>query len=165
MPFLPPMISSPNVFFADAMLGRLARWLRMLGYDTAYDKAITDQALIERALVEGRWVLIRDRILGKRRLLRGRHTVVRSDHVMDQLRQLGQELNINLVVGSTTASRCPECNGILESIKRKDAAPNVPFFVATQHAQFSRCMNCGRIYWPGTHWKNVQRQVAEVFQA
>ena len=55
MPFLPPMISSPNVFFADAMLGRLARWLRMLGYDTAYDKAITDQALIERALVEGRF--------------------------------------------------------------------------------------------------------------
>jgi uncharacterized protein with PIN domain len=89
---------------------------------------------------------------------------VRSDHVVDQVRQLGRELNINLAVGLTTASRCPECNGILESITREDAAPNVPLFVATQHAQFSRCVDCGRIYWPGTHWENFHRQLAEVSQ-
>ena len=73
MPSALPIISSPQAFIADAMLGRLARWLRMLGYDTAYEKAISDQALIERALAEGRWVLTRDRYLAKRKLLRGRH--------------------------------------------------------------------------------------------
>ena len=158
-----PMISSPCAFVADAMLGRLARWLRMLGYDTAYEQAITDQALIERALGEGRWVLTRDRYLAKRKLLRGRHTVVRSDYVVDQLRQLVQELKITLAVGSTTASRCPACNGMLESITREEAAPNVPRFVATQQTRFSRCVGCSRIYWPGTHWENFHRQLARAY--
>ena len=158
------MISLPHIFLADAMLGRLARWLRMLGYDTAYERAISDQVLIERALAENRWVLTRDRYLAKRKLLRGRHTLVRSDHIADQLRQLKWELNVHLAVGSTTASRCPACNGMLESITREDAAPNVPRFVATQHAQFSQCVDCGRIYWPGTHWENFHRQLAEAGQ-
>ena len=165
MPSALPIISSPQAFIADAMLGRLARWLRMLGYDTAYEKTITDQALIERALVEGRWVLTRDSYLAKRKLLRDRHTLVRSDYIVDQLRQLGRELNINLAVGSTTASRCPECNGILESITREDAAPSVPLFVATQHAHFSRCVDCGKTYWPGTHWESFHRHLAKVRHA
>jgi uncharacterized protein with PIN domain len=157
-------ISSPPAFLADAMLGRLARWLRMLGYDTAYEKTISDQALIERARAEGRWVLTRDRYLAKRKLLRGRHTLVRSDHIADQLRQLGRELHINLAVGLTSAGRCPACNGILESIRREEAAPSVPLFVATHHSRFSRCVGCGRIYWRGTHWENFQRQLVEVLQ-
>lgn len=134
----------------------------MLGYDTAYQNAITDQELIERALGEGRWVLTCDRHLVKRKLLRDRHTVVGSDHLIDQLRQLQRELNITVTVGSMIASRCPICNGMLESISREQAAPNVPRYVATQHEHFSQCTSCGRIYWPGTHWANFHRVLARV---
>lgn len=72
-------------FIADAMLGRLARWLRILGYDTAYEKMITDERLVERAVREDRWLLTRDRNLALRRLLRGRHTLLVSDKVDGQL--------------------------------------------------------------------------------
>lgn len=67
VPLQPP---APLAFFADAMLGRLAHWLRILGYDTAYDKIISDEALIERTLREDRWLLTRDRRLVLRQLHR-----------------------------------------------------------------------------------------------
>src|SRR4030066_1602382 len=85
-------IVPPPMFFADAMLGRLARWLRMLGYDTAYEKVISDEWLIARVLEEQRWLLTRDRYLVQRKTLRDRHTLIVSDHFQDQLRQLRSEL-------------------------------------------------------------------------
>jgi hypothetical protein len=78
----PPTAPSP-AFFADAMLGRLARWLRMLGYDTAYEKVISDESLIARVLTEQRWLLTRDRYIVQRKVLRGRHTLIVSDHLQD----------------------------------------------------------------------------------
>jgi uncharacterized protein with PIN domain len=74
------IVPSP-LFFADAMLGRLARWLRMLGYDTAYEKVISDEALTARVLTEQRWLLTRDRYLVQRKVLRCRHTLIVSDHL------------------------------------------------------------------------------------
>jgi len=78
----------PMRFMADAMLGRLARWLRILGYDTAYEKVITDEALLERVIRDDRWLLTRDRRLALRKLLRDRHTLIVSDDVEGQLHQL-----------------------------------------------------------------------------
>ena len=66
MKSLNAQIVPSTVFFADAMLGRLARWLRMLGYDTAYEKVISDGSLISRAVTEQRWLLTRDRYLVQR---------------------------------------------------------------------------------------------------
>ena len=82
-----PIVHSP-AFFADAMLGRLARWLRMLGYDTAYEKVISDESLIAGVLTEHRWLLTRDRYLVQRKVVRDRQTLIVSDHLQDQLRQL-----------------------------------------------------------------------------
>jgi uncharacterized protein len=159
-------LNSPNVrppaFFADAMLGRLARWLRMLGYDTAYDKVISDEALIARVLTEHRWLLTRDGYLMQRKVLRDRQTLIISDHLQDQLRQLRSELHLELDLGDRTASRCAECNSVLKLIPHEEAALTVPAYVASLHPRFVQCSNCGRIYWPGTHWTHMLTRLQEL---
>lgn len=153
---------APTRFFADAMLGRLARWLRMLGYDTAYERIIPDGALIERVLTEERWLLTRDGHLAVRKALRGRHTLARSDHVAEQLRQLGRELHLDLCPERTRPGRCTECNEVLATIPPEEARQQVPPFVAGQHQAFSRCPRCGRVFWPGTHWERFVRRLEEL---
>ncbi len=148
-------------FFADAMLGKLARRLRMLGYDTAYERVIDDETLMQRALAQHRWLLTRDRYLARRRVLRGRITLIRSDHVGDQLRQLAEELQIALRLNEQPP-RCPECNVVLETISRETAAVSVPPHVACTHETFVWCPGCGRIYWPGTHWTRIEAHFASL---
>lgn len=155
-------IVQPLAFFADAMLGRLARWLRTLGYDTAYDKIISDEALIERVLTEQRWLLTRDSYLVQRKILRGRHTLIVSDHLQDQLRQLRSELHLDLDLSDKTASRCASCNKLLNVIPHEKATPTVPAYVASLHPRFVQCPNCGRIYWPGTHWTQMLTRLQEL---
>jgi uncharacterized protein len=156
-----PIVPSP-AFFADAMLGRLARSLRMLGYDTAYEKDISDEALIARVLTEHRWLLTRDRYLVQRKVLRDRQTLIVSDYLQDQLRQLRSELHLELNLSDRTASRCAECNSILRLIPHEEAVRTVPAYVANLHPQFVQCPNCGRIYWPGTHWAHMLTRFQEL---
>lgn len=149
------MEPSPTVFVADSMLGRLARWLRILGYDTAYERDVPDQAVIDRVLREDRWLLTRDGYMAKRRVLRGRHTLLTSDRLEDQLRQLKRELQLDLAIDPMRASRCAECNLALKPVPHEEAARLVPAFVAGRHAELTSCAGCGRIYWPGTHWSDL----------
>jgi uncharacterized protein with PIN domain len=147
---------------ADAMLGRLARWLRILGYDTAYEKVITDEALIERAIREDRWLLTRDRRLTLRKLLRGRHTLILSDDIDGQLCQLHRDLTIDLDLTHQRAYRCADCNAVLTPILHDEAAPLVPVFVAEQYEEFLQCPRCRRLFWPGTHWHNLDRRLTAI---
>ena len=155
------IVPSP-AFFADAMLGRLTRWLRMLGYDTVYEKVISDEALVARVLTEQRWLLTRDSYLVQRKVLRGRHTLIVSDHLQDQLRQLRSELHIMFALGDRTASRCAACNNILIVIPHEEAALTVPAYVASLHPRFVQCTRCRRIYWPGTHWTHMLKPFQEM---
>lgn len=148
-------VVQPLAFFADAMLGRLARWLRTLGYDTAYEKVISDEVLIARVLTEHRWLLTRDGYLVQRKVLRDRQTLIVSDHLQDQLRQLRSELHLDLNLSDRTASRCAACNDILIVIPHEEAALTVPAYVADLRPRFVQCPSCGRIYWPGTHWTHM----------
>ena len=149
-------------FIADAMLGRLARWLRILGYDTAYEKVITDEVLVERAVQDQRWLLTRDRRLVLRKLLRGRHTLIISDHLGEQLRQLRDELHLPLTLRVDRGYRCAVCNQRLVVTPREEAVSKVPPLVAEQHHRFMQCRCCGRVYWPGTHWTNIRRQLTQL---
>jgi len=155
------IVPSP-VFFADAMLGRLARWLRMLGYDTAYDKVIADESLISRVLTEQRWLLTRNRYLVQRKSLRDRHTLIESDHLQAQLQQLRSELHLDLDLSDNTPSRCALCNNILIPIPHEKATSTVPAYVARVHPRFVQCPNCERIYWPGTHWTQMLVRLQEL---
>lgn len=150
---------------ADAMLGRLARWLRILGYDTAYDKVITDEALIERALGEDRWLLTRDRKLAERKVVRGRHTLIVSDDLEVQLRELHQMLKIELDVNDQRGYRCADCNVALTPMTPNDARPLVPPFVAEHYRNFLQCLHCRRVFWPGTHWDDLLKRLAMINEA
>jgi uncharacterized protein with PIN domain len=144
------------------MLGKLSRWLRILGYDTAYEKVIADQVLIERVLTEHRWLLTRDRYLARRRLLRGRHTLLASDSAIEQLRQLRRDLNLTLCLTGDIASRCADCNLVLEPVSREAVAAIVPPFVAREQIEFFQCPGCRRVYWPGTHWTRLCRTIEDL---
>jgi uncharacterized protein with PIN domain len=152
----------PTRFIADAMLGRLARWLRMLGYDTAYEKFIEDEALIERAFREGRWLLTRDRCLTQRKVLRGWCTLIVSDDIECQLQQLNQDLKIDLDGNHQRGYRCADCNIVLVSIPRDEVAPLVPALVARQYQEFLQCSWCRRVFWPGTHWEDFHDRIASI---
>jgi uncharacterized protein with PIN domain len=162
---MPPASLSPSAdraFFADSMLGRLARWLRILGYDTAYEKVITDDKLVTRVLAENRWLLTRDRYLARRRLLRGRHSLIVDDDINDQLRQLQRELHLRLCIGEETCHRCADCNTGLIPIQAKEAAPLVPPFVAAHYPTFILCPACRRVFWPGTQWRALLGRLAAI---
>ncbi|MEK6634069.1 MAG: Mut7-C RNAse domain-containing protein [Nitrospirota bacterium] len=154
----------PTGFMADAMLGRLARWLRMLGYDTAYDKNIADDLLIEQTLREDRWLLTRDRYLARRKVLRGRLTLITSDYLDGQLSQLRHELHLNLDPSAQRPFRCANCNVPANPLSPCEAAPLVPPFVAQHYDHFVQCPRCRHVYWPGTHWVAIVGRLATIRQ-
>lgn len=165
MGVVPQRDEQPWRFIADAMLGRLTRWLRILGYDTAYEKLISDDVLIERALREDRWLLTRDGHLAQRKVLRGRHTLIVSDDLDGQLRQLRQDLKIELAANHQRGYRCADCNVVLTSLAHDRAVPLVPPFVAQQYREFFQCPRCRRVFWPGTHWQDLLHRLAEARKA
>lgn len=141
------------------MLGKLARWLRMLGYDTAYERNINDADIAERVLKEDRWLLTRDRYLVARKALRDRFSLIHSDVVIEQLRQVQHDLQIKLIIDDDTVCRGAACNHPLERITPQEVAPRVPDFVARHYTEFASCPHCTRVYWPGTHWEHFQNQL------
>jgi uncharacterized protein with PIN domain len=141
-------------FLADGMLGRLAKWLRILGYDTAYDPQADDHTLVRIARAEGRILLTRDTSLARRRGLQA--ILIVSQEVTDQVRQVLATCHLD---PSDAFSRCAVCNVPLESIDRAVAQARVPPYVHLTQDRFHRCPQCERIYWRGTHWANMQAQL------
>jgi hypothetical protein len=136
-------------FIADCMLGKLARWLRTLGYDAAYDSRITDESLIERARGEGRVLLTRDTRLLKRRALPP-HLRIESEEPAAQLRQVMEAFALEIDPASLL-SRCLPCNAVTEEIDRETARGAVPAYVFETQVRFKRCPSCGRVFWRATH--------------
>lgn len=138
---------------ADAMLGGLARWLRVLGLDTAFDPALDDPELVDRALAEERLILTRDRRLIERRRA-WNHLLVRSEMVDEQVAQVLGELGVE-PEPEALFSRCLRCNAPLLEIPPEEAAREVPPYVARTQERFRRCPACGRIYWRATHARRM----------
>lgn len=138
-------------FVADAMLGKLARWLRILGYDTLYDASWDDLELARIARAEGRILLTRDVLLSRHR--GARTLLIQSEHPKEQLRQVFHFLHLN---DARAYSRCPVCNEPLKSVPPQTVRDRLPKFVLANHDTFRECPQCGRIYWPGTHWESMQ---------
>ena len=139
------------------MLGRLARWLRLLGFDTLYDAGWSDHQIAARARGEDRVVLTRDRELARRRGIRV--LLLESQVLEEQLAQILETLGISLPGG---ASRCPRCNAQLSPASRQEASRCVPAFVLDRHEHFSYCAHCDKMYWQGSHWQNVHEIAAEL---
>lgn len=137
-------------FIADAMLGRLAKWLRILGYDTLYDPSWEDAYLVRLARAQGRILLTRDLALARRR---GMRTLVLQSEKLDE--QLGQLRNALGLEPSAAFTLCPVCNVPLEAIPKDRAWGQVPPYIFVKHAEFRVCPSCDRFYWRGTHWERM----------
>jgi len=156
------MTGSPKLF-ADAMLGALARWLRLLDLDVAYDPSLDDPALVEFALAEDRVILTRDRRLTERRRAR-KHLLIRSTVVDEQVRQVLSDLDVHPDPGRLLC-RCPRCNGVLHAIPLEEARARIPPWVARTQTEIRACPGCGRLYWRGTHVTRMHERLAQMLRS
>jgi uncharacterized protein with PIN domain len=134
-------------FIADVMVGKLARWLRILGFDVAYSNRFEDDELLRVAEAENRIILTRDRRLASRRMS-ARCLLIESDNYRGQLRQVITEFNLEHF---EVFSRCIECNSELRQVDKEDVFERVPPFVYLTQERFAMCPSCRRVYWHGTH--------------
>jgi uncharacterized protein with PIN domain len=146
-------------FVLDVHLGRLAKLLRMFGFDTLYCNSYDDADLARICKHEGRIVLSRDRELLKRSLISHGYCL-RSDKPLEQLLEVLRRFDLRSKV--RPFSRCLRCNSVLVQIDRAQAAASVPPYVAGYYQRFQRCPECGRIYWRGSHWENMKSVMASL---
>jgi len=146
-------------FILTKELGRLVKWLRILGCDTVYFTAKNISSLIITALREDRIILTRNLRLNPAtgtKMLK-----VKDDSVIEQLKQIIQELDLKLGE-KDLFTRCIICNTGLSKIAKEKAAGKVPEYVFKTQEEFSWCPTCDKIYWSGTHWGNVKDTLKEI---
>ena len=149
-----------TTFMVDINVGRLARWLRLMGYDARLFDGPDDNRMIRAALDEGRVLLTRDTQILKRWVVTsGRLQVIfiLSENPRDQLRQVITSLGLD--PKSHPFSRCLECNHPLEARDRDQVRCLVPPYVLETQSGFTQCPACHRVYWRGTHWESMSREL------
>ena len=146
----------PPRFAVDVMLGRLARWLRVLGHDTAYGPHLRRRELAACARREGRLLLTRDTRLVADPALPP-HLFITSDHFREQLRQVAAAAPLR---DATPLSRCLDCNRVLEPVTRESVQHRVPPYVFETQVRFLRCTHCDHLYWPATHGVRMRHELA-----
>lgn len=147
-------------FAADAMLGRLARWLRALGFDTWHLPDVDDHDLVARADAENRILLTRDRHLVT--YLRPRQALLlKSTSPQNQLLEVADRCHIGLTRDLFT--RCLICNSPLREATEQEIATLVPDQARTRQGPFLRCPGCGRVYWPGSHVRRMRDVLETLF--
>jgi uncharacterized protein with PIN domain len=146
-------------FVVDKTLGRLARWLRILGCDVLYGTNFSGKGLISAARREGRIMLTRDQRLARRAGL-PRFLLVESDRFRDQLRQVARAFAID--PRGALFQRCIECNAELVDAAREEVEGRVPAFVLATQSRFRRCPGCGHLYWDATHVARVRDELSRM---
>jgi uncharacterized protein with PIN domain len=139
-------------FLADAMLGDIARKLRILGYDTAYIKDTSDSCVLQAALKEKRILLTRDKELFKRVVKDGvQGILLEKQDETDSIAYALTKNKIYCVSFDARTARCSLCNGILEPRSSTKVKRRLPRNVVTTYNNFFQCSNCGKAYWEGSH--------------
>jgi len=157
-------INEPT-FIVDSNVGKLARWLRMMGYDTLFFDGSDDSQMVARALAEGRIILTRDTEILKRRVVTsGRLTVIliNSEEPEQQMRQVIHSLKLDCRFKPFTL--CLECNRPLVEKTKEQVKDLVPPYVFQTQNQYMECPACHRIYWRGTHWEAMTRRLEKLCQ-
>jgi uncharacterized protein with PIN domain len=144
-------------FIADCMLGRLAKWLKILGFDVLYFAKADDRELVRIARVEGRILLTRDTGLIEKSGQRKNRFFVASDRWEDQVAQVLDAFRLWDEV--RPHSRCIECNRALRVLSRTRARNLVTPYVLEHATSFALCPGCGRVYWQGTHYGDMERKI------
>ncbi len=142
------------LFVLDVHLGKLARYMRISGFDCLYSNSFEDREISEIAFRESRIVLTRDRGLLKRSCVKRGHWV-RSQQPADQLKEVIERFNLEKRINPL--SICPSCNGILAKTRKEDIAEKLPAKTALYYNEFSICTACGKIYWKGSHFRMIEK--------
>ncbi len=146
-------------FVTDVHLGRLARLLRLFGFDTLYYNDFNPRDLIEISVRQSRVLLTRSmRLLKQKVITRG--ILVRDMDSRMQLQAIFQRLD--LYAEARPFSRCLCCNGLVETISKQEVAHRLPSRVRASYEAFFLCTSCNRVYWKGTHFKRMSRFVEEI---
>ena len=139
------------------MLGKLTRWLRMMGHDAVYLNDAKDQDLLKNAIKEKRVLLTSDVALYRYATARGAEAfLVKGRTEAERLASLASRFKLNLSV-DTTESRCPACGSLLEVASKDQVRGRVPETTFNVFDEFWTCSNpqCGKVYWQGSHWENI----------
>lgn len=149
-------------FILTKELGRLAKWLRILGFDTEYFKQDNLNSLLVEALRDERIILTRNH-----RLIRPsgiKIVLIEGEKIKEQMAEALKKLNIKLD-SDMMFSRCIICNEELGGIEKEQVKDKVPEYVFKTQNDFITCPKCKRIYWQGTHWGNVQKTLEEIWSS
>jgi len=141
-------------FAVDCNLGKLAKWLRILGYDTLYERGNADRSFLRKAAEEGRIALARKRDLA-RLSPPGRLVVVKADHVVGQIGEVLETLAL-APDPARRMTRCLRCNELMEEVARERVEGLVPAYIYERYPRFQRCPCCNGIFWPGTHRRHIE---------
>jgi uncharacterized protein with PIN domain len=148
-------------FITDGMLGKLTRWLRMLGHDVNYYRSSDDKKLVEMAKSETRVLLTSDLKLHQQALTKGIETVlVEATDGTEKLADLAKRFNFKLEI-DLSASRCPKCNTPIEVVPKEAVTHQIPEGTSTNYNDFWKCPGCGQVYWQGAHWKKIEKTLKE----
>ncbi len=153
-------------FIVDLNVGKLAGWLRIIGYDTLLFDHRDDKHLIHIAMTENRIILTRDTQMMKRRVItigELKALLITSDNPGKQIYQVVKELELN--PNFKPFSLCLECNQTLVKITREDARDRVPPYVFQTQSQYVECPDCHRLYWQGTHWQAMVKKLEELINS
>ncbi len=131
-------------FIVDCMLGKLARWLRILGFDTIFDCSLSDEELLNLARSQNRWLITRDRELAAK----GGY-LLKAEGWEEGIKEVLEKFHLRERIRPFT--RCPVCNSLLQGIGREEARLLVPPIAFSRASKFAVCPGCGRVYWDGTH--------------
>jgi uncharacterized protein with PIN domain len=146
-------------FIADVHLGKLAKYMRLFGFDTLYHTDSDPQGLVQVSLQEDRVLLTRNRDLLKQKVIT-RGILVGETDPREQLKAIFERLD--LYADARPFSRCVRCNGPVEPIPKQEIVQRLPSRVKQNCQVFSSCSSCHRVYWEGTHFKRMNRFVMEV---
>jgi uncharacterized protein with PIN domain len=146
-------------FLLTREVGRLAKWLRILGFDARYESSENKSLVMLEALKEERIVVTRNQRFGRRH--GGDIVFIKHDLLCDQLKELIAALGLK-VNKTQLFSRCIICNEVLTGVDKSAVAKSVPAYVYETAQEFKQCMKCHRIYWKGTHWGNAEEILASL---
>ena len=152
------MSNEKPLFIVDAMLGKLAKKLRLLGYDSFYSSSMEDDKIIQLAKNENRILITKDVPLTQKAKKKQIGTIqITKDDEIEQFLQINEKANLGKCTVSAGNSRCPVCNGKLQYTEKNEVSDKVPAGVLEHMKDFWKCTKCEKIYWEGTHIKNLQQ--------
>ncbi len=155
------LINAPK-FIVDNNVGKLVKWLRIMGYDTLFFNGSNDSNMVTTALAEERVILTRDTQIVKRRVVTSgqlKVILIQSDKPELQIRQVIDTLNLNCQFRRFAI--CLECNQPLLERSKQQVKDLVPPYVFQTQSQYMECPACHRIYWRGTHWRAMTKKLEQ----